>query len=179
MTRNLLIAALLLLCAALFVACSDPPRVARREVDRLTRVTQRTELNLRRETHAALRATAAAEGARRGRELRAADCGPANATQPASALVDPCKSIVAASEARYSKRQGEIEAVARRADAAIGAVYAALLVVIDLIDDIEAGMKAQGWEAKLTAVVARAAQLYTDCTAAYTAFTAAIKGGSK
>lgn len=179
MTRDLLVACLLLLCAALLVACSDPPRVARREVDRLTRITQRTELGVKRETRAVMLDVAKAEGTRRGAELKAAGCGPANATQPSTALVDPCKGIVAASEARYAARQGEITAVARRVDTAIGAVYAALLVVLDLVEDVEAGMRAAGWQAKLVAVTAHAARLYADCVAAYEAFKAAIKGGAK
>lgn len=174
--RNLLLASLLLLSAALLVACGDPARAARREVDRVTRLTQRAEVSLRREARAALLAVAVAEGTRRGAELRAADCGPACATQPSTALVDPCRGIVAASEARYAKRAGEIAAVAKRADAAVLAVYAALIVALDLIEDIEAGVKAAGWQAKLTALAARAAQLYADALAAVTAARAAFGG---
>lgn len=177
--RHLIIACLLLLCAALFVACSDPPRIARREVDRLTRITMKTEVAVKRETRSVMLDVAKAEGARRGVELKAAGCGPANATQPSGALVDPCKGVVAASEGRYSKRQSEVTTVAKKVDAAIGAVYATLLVVLDLVEDIEAGMKAAGWQAKLAAVVAKATQTYADCVAAYDAFKVAIAGGVK
>lgn len=174
--RDLLIAVLLLLCAGLWVGCSDPARAARREVDRVTRLTQTAEVSLRRGARAALLDVATAEGTRRGSELQAAGCGSACATQPSTALVDPCRGIVAASEARYAKRAGEIEAVAKRADAAVLAVYAALVVTLDLIEDIEAGVKAHGWEAKLAALVARAAQLYHDVLTAITAAKAAFGG---
>jgi len=180
MTRNLLVASLLLLCAALLVACSDPARTARREVDRLTRITQKVEVNIQREARGVMLDVAKAEGTRRGQELKAAGCGPANATQPSSALVDPCKGIVAASEARYEKRQGEVISVAKKVDAAVKTVYPTLIVVLDLVEDIEAGVKATGWQAKLAALVARAAQTYVDCLAAYEAFKKAIVvGGGK
>jgi len=173
---DLLIACLLMLCAALWVGCSDPARTTRREIDRVTRLTQRAEVGLRREARAALLTTATAEGQRRGAELRAAGCGPACATQPSTALIDPCRSVVAASEARYAKRQGEIEAVAKRADAAVLAVYTALVVALDLVVDIEAGVKVAGWQAKLAAVAARLAQTYADALAAVTAAKAAFGG---
>lgn len=177
MYRNLLIASVLLFCAALLVACSDPARIARREVDRLTRITQKVEVNVQREARAVMLDVAKAEGARRGQELKAAGCGPANATQPSSALVDPCKGIVAASEQRYEKRQGEVVTVAKKTDAAVKAVYPVLIVVLDLVEDIEAGVKAVGWQTKLAVLVAKAAQTYADCVKAYEAFKKAIVGG--
>jgi hypothetical protein len=177
MYRNLLAASLLLLCAALLVACSDPARIARREVDRLTKLTQATEVNVKRETRAVMLDVAKTEGKRRGEELKAQGCLSAMATQPSTALEDPCKGIVAASEKRYKERQDKVEAAAKKADAAIYAVYPAIAVVLDLIETIQAGAKASGWQAKLTAVVAKAAQTYADCVAAYDAFKKVITGG--
>jgi hypothetical protein len=174
--RNLLVA-LLLLCAALLVACSDPARTARREVDRLTRITQKVEVNLQREARGVMLDVAKAEGTRRGQELKAAGCVSSMASQPSTALEDPCKTIVAASEQRYEKRQGEVISVAKKVDAAVKAVYPTLIVVLDLVEDIEAGIKATGWQAKLAVLVAKAAQTYADCLAAYEAFKKAIVGG--
>ena len=178
MYRNLLIASLLLLCAALLVACSDPARTARREVDRLTRLTERTEVEVNRAARTALVAVATAEGHRRGAELKAAGCGPACATQPSTALIDPCKGIVAASEARYAAATAKVTAGRATAYNAIDAVYAALRVVVDLLRTIDAGAKAAGWEAKLAAVVAGAVGSAADCAAAVAAFKQAI-GGAK
>lgn len=177
--RHLIIACLLLLCAAVLVAACDPARAARREVDRIAKITMRTEVAVKRDARAVMLDVAKTEGARRGQELKAQGCLSSMASQPSAALEDPCKSIVAASEARYAKRQGEVVTVAKKVDAAIGAVYATLLVVLDLVEDIEAGMKASGWQAKLAAVVAKAGQAYADCVAAYDAFKVAIKGGAQ
>lgn len=183
MYRNLLIASMLMLCAALLVACSDPARIARRECDRITKLTQATEVSLKRETRAVMLQVAKEEGKRRGEELKAQGCLSTMATQPSTALEDPCKSIVATSEKRYEKRQGEVVTVAKKVDASIGAVYGSILVVLDLIEDIQAGIKASGWQAKLTAVAAKVAQTYADCVAAYEAFKKAIStttgGGGK
>ena len=175
MTRNLLLASLLLLCAALLLAaCSDPARIARREVDRLTRLTERTELEVNGAARSALVDAAAAEGRRRGQELKAVGCGPATATQPTSALVDPCRGVVAASETRYLAHITTVEGARVKAYSAIDAVYASLRVVVDLLRIIEAGIRASGWEAKLATIVAGAVSSAADCAAAVAAFKQAI-----
>ena len=176
MTRNLLVASLLLLATALFCLACDPARAARREVDRFTRLTQTTEIEVNRVARTALVDVATAEGHRRGQELKAAGCGPACATQPSGTLVDPCRGIVAASEVRYEKRQADINIAQKKAYSAIDAVYAALRVVVDLVRTIEAGVKASGWEAKLAVVVAGGAAAYADVLAAVAAFKVAIGG---
>jgi hypothetical protein len=100
MTRNLFVASLLLLASALLMAaCDTPSKIARREVDRFTRLTQQTEIEVNSVARTALVDVATAEGHRRGKELKVAGCGPACATQPSGSLVDPCRDIVAASEA--------------------------------------------------------------------------------
>jgi hypothetical protein len=174
--RNLLLACLFLLCAALFAACSDPPRVARREVDRVYRITQRTEVNLKRDTRAALLSVAKAEGTRRGVELKAQGCISTMASQPSTSLEEPCKGIVAASEKRYAEKTTAIMSPAKRVDAAIGAVYASILVVLDILEDIDAGMKPGGWEVKLAGLVAQAVKLYGDAVSAYTAWKTTVGG---
>lgn len=177
--RYLVIACLFLLCAAGLVACSDPPRVARREVDRIVKITLRTEVAVKREVRATMLDVAKSEGQRRGAELKLAGCVATMASQPSTSLAEPCKGIVAASEARYEARLATITGPAKRANLAISAVYAALLVVLDLIEDVEAGLKAAGWEARLVAVTAQATRTYTDCVAAYTALKAALTRGGK
>jgi len=176
MIRNLLLASLLLLVTALLCIACDPARAARREVDRFTRLTQTTEIEVNRVARTALIDAATAEGHRRGQELKAAGCGPACATQPSNVLVDPCNGIVAASEVRYEKRVAEVQGAQKKAYGAIDAVYAALRVVVDLVRTIEAGIKASGWEAKLAAAVAGGAKAYADCMAAVSAFKTAIGG---
>lgn len=176
--RNLIIALLFLLVAAGLVACSDPMVIARREVGRIEKITVAAEAEVDHGLRMALLESARAEGKRRGQELKAAGCGPACATQPSSALVDPCKGIVAASEARWENRAGEIKAAWQKADAAIISVYAALKVVVDVLKAIVAGQKADGWEAKLAAGVAAAVSAWGACQDAVKAWKTAI-GGAK
>jgi hypothetical protein len=175
--RNLMFACLFLLCAALLcAACDNPARIARREVNRITRITETTEIEVNRAARTVLFDSAVSEGKRRGQELKAAGCGPACATQPSTALIDPCKTVVAASEVRYEKRASEIQMAQKKVYAAIDSVYATLRVVIDLLRTIDAGNKAQGWEAKLAAVVSGAITSYADCKAAVAAFKTTIGG---
>lgn len=176
--RDLLIAALLLLAAAFMVACSDPILIARREVGRIEKITVSAEQEVDHGLRMALLDSAKAEGKRRGQELKAAGCGPATATQPSSALVDPCRGIVAASEARWEKRAGEIQGAWKKADAAIISVYAALQVVVDALKAIVAGQKAEGWEAKLAAGVAAAVSAWAACQDAVKAWKVVV-GGAK
>jgi len=174
--RNLLLACLFLLCAAGLLACSDPARTARRETDRVTRITQRTEVNLKRDTRAALLTVAKAEGTRRGVELKAQGCIASMASQPSTELEEPCKGIVAASEKRYAEKSATILGPAKKVDQAIGATYASLLVVLDVLEDIDAGLKPGGWQAKLAGLVAQAVKLYSDAVAAYTNWRATVGG---
>jgi len=174
--RNLILACLFLLCSAGLLACSDPARIARREVDRVTRINQRTEVNLKRTTRAALLDVAKAEGQRRGAELKAAGCLSTMASQPSTALEEPCKGIVAASEKRYEVKTAAIIGPAKKVDAAIGAVYASLLVVLDVLEDVAAGLKPGGWQVKLAQLVAEAVKLYGDAVTAFTAWKATVGG---
>jgi predicted small secreted protein len=176
MMRNVLLCCLFLLCAIGLVACDNPARAARREVDRVSRINQRMDLNLKRATRAALLDVAKAEGQRRGAELKLAGCTAAMAIQPSATLAEPCKSVVAASEARYSASTAAITTPAKKIDAAIGAVYASLLVVLDVLEDVDAGLKPGGWQAKLAQLVAEAVKLYTDAFAAFNAWKTAIGG---
>lgn len=174
--RNVLLCCLFLLCAIGLLACNDPARVARREVDRISRINQRMDVNLKRATRAALLVVAKDEGQRRGAELKAQGCLSTMASMPSTVLDEPCKGIVAASEARYATRSAAIVTPAKRIDAAIGAVYASLLVVLDVLEDIEAGLKPGGWQAKLAGLVAEAVKLYTDALAAFTAWRTTVGG---
>jgi hypothetical protein len=176
--RNLILCCLFLLCAAVLVACSDPIVIARREVGRIEKITVAAETEVDHGLRMALLDMARVEGKRRGQELKAADCGAACATQPSTALVDPCKTIVASSEQRYEKRASEIQAAWKKADAAIISVYAALQVVVDVLKAVVAGQKADGWEAKLATGVAAAVSAWGACQDAVKAWKAAI-GGAK
>jgi hypothetical protein len=170
-----LIAILFLLCGLLLTACGPLP-AARRSVDQITKATQRTELELKRATRQALLDVATAEGQARGQALQAVGCGPATATQPSSALIDPCRQVVADSEQRYEARAKAIMGPARKVDQAIGTVYASLLVVLDLVEDLEAGLKPGGWEQKLAGLVAEAVKLAADVVTAFTAWKATAGG---
>jgi ferredoxin len=94
------------------LACSDPARTARRECDRVLRITQRTEVNLKRDTRAALLSVAKAEGMRRGVALKAQGCIASMASQPSTDLEEPCKGIVAASELSTELDEAGVGAVA-------------------------------------------------------------------
>lgn len=175
MTRNLLLASMLLLCAALFAAaCDTPAKVARREVDRLTQITKTTEGGLARDARVVQIDVATAEGHRRGKELKAAGCSSATATQPSTALVPPCKGIVAASEARYDAATAQITSAQKKVEAVADSVYAALKLVVDLLKTIDAGTKAAGWEAKLVALVASGVKAYADVVAAIATFKSTV-----
>jgi len=171
--RNLLIAALLFLCAAGLFACSDPARTARQEVDRITRITQRTEVSLKRATKAAMVDVAVAEGTLLAQELKTAGCPALSATQP-TVMPSPCEALVARGRARYETKVGEVVTIARRVGKAIGGVYASLLVVIDLLEDVVAGLQPGGWQAKLAGLVADAAKLAADLAEAYSQFQSAF-----
>lgn len=173
--RNLIFALLMVLCAALLLAaCDTPQKVARREVDRLTQITKAAEGGAARDARVVLIDVAVAEGHRRGRELKAAGCLPATATQPSSKLVDPCKKIVAGSEVRFDAAAAQVAAAQKKVEAAADMVYAALVLVVDLLRAIDAGTRAAGWEAKLAAVVAKGAAAYADVLAAIATFKASI-----
>lgn len=176
--RNLMLACLFLLVAAGLIACSDPIFLARREVGRIEGITKTAEQEVDHGLRVALIDVARSEGKRRGQELKAAGCGPACATQPSSALVDPCKGIVAASEARYEKRATEIQSAWKKADAAIISVYSALQVVVDVLKAVVAGQKGAGWETQLATGVAAAVSAWSACQNAVRAWKAAI-GGAK
>lgn len=172
---NLILAALMVLCAALFLAaCDSPAKVARREVDRLTQLTKEAEGGVAQGARAAVIDAAVAEGHRRGKELKAAGCLAATATQPSGKLVEPCRGIVAASEARFGAAAARVTAAQRKVEAAADAVVATLKLVVDLLRVIDAGAKAAGWEAKLAAVVAKGAAAYADVLAAVAAFKVAV-----
>jgi len=176
--RNLVLCCLLLVAAAMLAACLDPVRNARRTVGVIEATTATAELDVAHGARMVILDAAEAEGHRRGQELKAAGCGPANATQPSSALVDPCKGVVAASEARLAKRVAEIQGAQRRADGAIDGVYAALRIVTKFLRSLT-DPKPQGWEASLMACVGAAIKASADCVEAVAKFKTAIKGGSK
>jgi hypothetical protein len=112
--------------------CSDPATVARREIDRVMRTTQQTEATFKRATSRALLAVAAEERAR----LEAQGCSAA----PAASQPAICAPLVTQARSAYEARKTQIVAAAGRVDAAIGALYAALLVAVDLETDVEAGV---------------------------------------
>lgn len=176
--RDLVIAIMLLLCAVLWVGCSDPVRNARRTVGVIEATTATAEAEAARLARTAILDAADAEGARRGQELKAAGCGPACATQPSAALVDPCKGVVAASEARLAAEVKRVQDAQRRADGAFDAVYATLRVVVKFLRAL-ADPRPQGWEATLTALVGAAVKASADCAAAVAGLKVAIKGGGK
>lgn len=176
--RNLVICCLLLTAAALLAACSDPVRNARRTVGVIEATTAAAELEVARAARGVIMDHADAEGARRGAELRAAGCGPACATQPSAALVDPCRGVVAASEARLAAEVKRVQDAQRRADAAVDGVYATLRAVVKFLR-VLTDPRPAGWEATLSVLVGAAVKSGADLAAAVAAFKTAIKGGGK
>jgi len=176
--RNLLIACLFLLAAMGLGACSDPVRNARRTVGVIEATTAAAELDVARGARTVILDLAEAEGHRRGAELRAAGCGPACATQPSTALIDPCKGVVAASEARLAAEVKRVQDAQRRADGALDGVYATLRAVVKFLR-VLTDPRPDGWEATLAALVGAAVKSSADCAAAVAGFKQAIKGGAK
>lgn len=170
------LALMFLLCSVLLYACSDPVRVARREVDRVSRATMRTEVGLKRTTRSALATIAKDEGVALGRALRAAGCPSPAATQPAEGSPAPCKQIAAEGALRLQKRLGDVTAAARKVDKGVGLVYATLLIVLDLVEDIDAGLRGNGWQAKLATVVTDVAKAWGDLVLAYAAYQTTFGG---
>lgn len=176
--RNVAIALLLLLCAALWAACSDPVRNARRTVGTIEAATAAAEAEVAGGARAAILDAAEVEGHRRGQALKAAGCGPACATQPSGALVDPCKGVVAASEQRLAAEVKRVQDAQRRADGAFDGVYATLRAVVKFLRALTDPRPA-GWEATLAALVGAAVKASADCAAAVAGFKQAITGGGK
>lgn len=176
--RNLILCLLFLLCAVgLLAACDNPERVARREVDRITRIAQRTEVNVKRTARAAMMQIATEEGTATGKQLKVLGCPAGAASQPATAP-EPCKKAVADGKARYEARIKPVHEAAYRVDKAIGGVYASLIVVLDVLEDVAAGLKPGGWEAKLAGLVSNAVKLWVDVAEAYSQFKGmVVRGG--
>lgn len=170
--RYLFVAALLLLCA-LLMACSDPARTARREVDRVSRGLLKADAGLKRTTREALLRIAEEEGTARGTALREAKCPSAAASQPASAP-SVCHAIAKVAQERYSQRLAEVTGAAGKVDKSIGAVWASLLLVVDILEDIDSGWgNAKTLTSKLTVLVSDALRAYSDLLTAYQAYRAA------
>jgi hypothetical protein len=168
MIRHLLLASLFLLCAGLMLACDKPAEVARRELDRIQRTAHQTDESFQRTTTRALLTVATTERGKREADLKAAGCALDAASQPA-----PCAAIVATHRAAYEAQRDKLVAAAGKVNAGIGALYAALLVAVDLVIDLEAGV------ATLPALQAGVVQLGTllaDVLAAYRAFRLAFGG---
>ncbi len=174
--RNLILCLLLLAAAALLVACSDPVRNARKTMSVIEATTSLAATDVAHSARIAVLDLADAEGARRGQELKTAGCGPANATQPASAIaLAPCKSVVAASEARLAASVKRVQDAQRRADAAIDGVYAALRTAVKFLRAL-VGPRPPGWEATLTTVVGAAVKSGADLAEAMRAFKLVLGG---
>jgi formiminotetrahydrofolate cyclodeaminase len=168
--RDILISAALLLSAVLLLACSDPVRTASREVDRLTRLAQNSEVAHKRITKARMAHVVEQEKALRATELTAAGCNAA--TAPDSQPVGKCHDIVVAASSRYSGRMLAITSLASKVDASTGMVYASLLAVVDILDIIEAGLK--GKLPELSTLVGRASATFADFMRVYDEFRTAI-----
>jgi hypothetical protein len=170
-----LVAVLLIIFCASLTACSNPVRTARSEVDRISRSTLAAEARFKRLTQDALVQIAEQEGKGRGEALRQAGCPSAVASQPASAPAI-CHAIAVQSQERYRARQHKVTIPAAEVDRAFGAVWASLLVVVDLLQDIDAGVVGTTWRGKLLALINEALTLYRDAMAAYGGFRELLGG---
>jgi hypothetical protein len=168
MTRHLLLASLFLLCAGLTLACDKPAEVARRELDRIQRTTHQTDESFQRTTTRALLTVATTERDKRVADLKAAGCALDAASQPA-----PCAAIVAAHRMAYETQRDKLVKAAGTVNAAIGALYSALLVAVDLVIDLEAGVATLP---TLQTAVVKLGALLVDVLAAYRAFRAVFGG---
>jgi hypothetical protein len=155
---------ILLVCAGV-LACSDSARVARREIDRVTRLTLASEARLKRVTRERLARVAVEEGAAMGAALRAAGCPSASSVQPASAP-EQCHSIAREYVKQYKLRSAKIAAAAAKVDALFEATWAALLPIVDVLEDLDAGLGDKAaLQASLANLVADAGRVLADAVA--------------
>lgn len=152
--RNLTIAVALMLCAVLWAGCPTALQKATATLDGITITTRDTQVTYRKLVASQLDVIATTERDARTSALAKGGCNldPAG-VQPS----DACRTIVAEAKAKYDGRKGKVVGAATKLDAATGAVYAALLVAVDVLILVRDGAKDQ-WP-KLAALVAEAVKV--------------------
>lgn len=135
--------------------CSDTAgEVARREIARLTTVTQSSDAGHKQMVANLLDVIVADERAKRAAELQAVPgCA---GYDPAKAPVPACDAVWQAALSRYNARVADLKARATKVDAAIGMAYAALLGAVTASGVIESGGSWGDWPnvlRKITEVV--------------------------
>lgn len=171
--RYLLLSCLCVLAAGLFMACDQPAEIARRELDRIQRTTKQTDESFQRTTTRALLTVATTERGKREADLKAAGCALDSASQPSVTTSAPCAAIVVTHRVAYEAQRDKLVDAAGKVNGAIGALYATLLLAVDLVIDLEAGV------AKLPTLqeaVVKLGVLLADVLAAYRAFRVAFGG---
>lgn len=157
--RNLLLAALFLLCACA-LACSSPAQVARRSIDATTKTIQAAEAGFKTLVPVALDRIVEEERAKRAADLLAAKC-------PAPDATPACQAVADAAVNRYVARAADFKAKAGKVDAAFGAAYSAVLLAVVVVAEVEAGVRP---ESGVAGLVGRLAAVVGDVMAAYNAF---------
>lgn len=162
----------LLLCALalLSLACSDPARVARQTVDRTSRALLQADAGTKRVTRQALMRIAAEEGTKRGQEMRAAGCSSAAVPPPAGAS-QACLEAARVALERYHARCAAVTAAAGKVDRVVGLGWNALALVVDVLQDLDAGLGPQpDLRTRLAVLLQAALKTYADAVVAYQAF---------
>src|SRR5574340_244608 len=153
--RNLLIACTFIL-AALFIGCPGPFDVARREIDRATTTVRDVHSGLKATTKAALDKVVETEKAKRVAALQAKGCPTAAApATPVDPALMECQRIWDDAMASYLKASRDVAAKAAKVDAAIAPLYDTLLLAVEIIGEVEKGLKPK---ASMTEIVARVAK---------------------
>lgn len=164
--RNLVLAFLFLFAAAVLAGC--PPTAIQQASDTLDKITITTrdvQSQYRKVVGQQLDVIATTERDARTAALAKGGC---NLDPAAPQPTEECKLIVVAAQARYDARKGKVVAVATKLDAATGAVYAVLLVAVDVLILVRDGAKDQ-WP-KLAALVAEAVKVGEALAAAWADF---------
>lgn len=162
--RNLLIACTFIL-AAIFVGCPGPFDIARREIDRATTTVRDVHSGLKATTKAALDKVVETEKAKRVAALTAAGC-PTNAAPatPVDSALAKCQTIWDEAMTSYLKASRDVAARAAKVDASIAPLYDTLLLAVQIIGEVERGVKPK---TSMTEIVARVAKLLVPMKAAY------------
>lgn len=171
--RNAICSLVLLTCAAALCAC-DPGVFARKSLDKTTRVLLVTDAHLQRFTRDALRGIAIEEGTAMGLALKVLGCPAGSSSQPSSAP-EKCQAAARQSRARYEARAQKLLAAAGKTDQALDAAWASCRLVIDVVEDYEAGaLTKDGAWTKIKALLGDSGRLLRDALAVYESLKALV-----
>lgn len=169
--------ALALIVISILMGCDNPARVARREVDRLTRLALVTDTRMQRIAQKALDTAAEEEGAALGRRLGEIGCPQSAIREPESAP-EGCQQVMVEGTRKYEIRAQGILSMATKANEHMQALWSGLRGIVELLEDIDLARDSRApLVARLVALVAQLPELERMVLVAYDAIR--TLGGTK